>query len=424
MKLNVQKFKDGGQSKKVEATFGLPEVNIYPQNEFGDIARSQGIRTARNWRTVKEGTTKGVNDFYNDPRTQMVMAGLPLPSMLDAAGDAIKVVGPIIKNSKVGQLIGNLLSKNKKTFKSQINWGKWNKEIPKNKELLNEYNTIEQQAKSSGTWMKNPNGTSFPGTPEQFVQQQSSNFKRVFPEGAEITYRGVLKNKPTLSDFGENQDNAIFTANRELANKYGNRTDDPLRPLITSGKDKSGVHQLYSKNSKNNLFLDAAGDDWANIDLSDIGYKKTLLKHSIDVQQENLPRFLDDKKSYEIIKNKLNDDLERFKRLDDIKDDRIKIRNDLKNNNDLSEFVNVKDKTWTDGLAKYVKNRGINKIKIKDINDGGYGNIIIHNNRIGNYLKSAIGNNGMFDMTNPNIYKTIIGGAAIQQLNKNKDKNK
>ena len=25
-------------------------------------------------------------------------------------------------------------------------------------------------------------------------------------------------------------------------------------------------------------------------------------------------------------------------------------------------------------------------------------------------------------MTNPNIYKTIIGGAAIQQLNKNKDK--
>ena len=42
----------------MEATFGLPEVNIYPQNEFGDIARSQGIRTARNWRTVKEGTTK------------------------------------------------------------------------------------------------------------------------------------------------------------------------------------------------------------------------------------------------------------------------------------------------------------------------------------------------------------------------------
>ena len=120
MKLNIQKFKDGGLPNKNVATFGLPEVNIYPQNEFGDIARSQGIRTARNWRTVKEGTTKGINDFYNDPRTQMVMAGLPLPSMLDAAGDAIKVVGPIIKNSKVGKIVGNLLGPKKQTIQNFI----------------------------------------------------------------------------------------------------------------------------------------------------------------------------------------------------------------------------------------------------------------------------------------------------------------
>ena len=46
----VKKFEGGGQTKKVEATFGLPEVNIYPQNEFGDIARSQGINRARNWK--------------------------------------------------------------------------------------------------------------------------------------------------------------------------------------------------------------------------------------------------------------------------------------------------------------------------------------------------------------------------------------
>ena len=30
-----------------------------------------------------------------------------------------------------------------------------------------------------------------------------------------------------------------------------------------------------------------------------------------------------------------------------------------------------------------------------------------------NQIKSAIGNNGMFDMTNPNIYKSIIGGATL-----------
>ena len=92
---NLPKYSNGGITQEpVEATFGLPEVNIYPQNEFGDIARSQGITTARNWRTVKEGTTKGINDFVNDPRTQLVMAGLPMPSMVDGVVDAIRAIKP------------------------------------------------------------------------------------------------------------------------------------------------------------------------------------------------------------------------------------------------------------------------------------------------------------------------------------------
>ena len=99
----VKKFEEGGQAKQIDASFGLPEVNVYPQNEFGDIARSQGINKARNWRKVKEGTTKGINDFYNDPRTQMVMAGLPLPSMLDAAGDGIRMAGPIVTGKQIGR---------------------------------------------------------------------------------------------------------------------------------------------------------------------------------------------------------------------------------------------------------------------------------------------------------------------------------
>ena len=45
---DVKKFKGGGKSDEVSATFGLSEVNIYPQNEFGNIARSQGINRARN----------------------------------------------------------------------------------------------------------------------------------------------------------------------------------------------------------------------------------------------------------------------------------------------------------------------------------------------------------------------------------------
>lgn len=51
-----------------------------------------------------------------------------------------------------------------KEFKSEIDWGKWNKEIPENKALMREYNAIEQQAKSNGTWMKNPDGSDFVGS--------------------------------------------------------------------------------------------------------------------------------------------------------------------------------------------------------------------------------------------------------------------
>ena len=98
---NLPKYSNGGVTQEpVEAVFGLPEVNIYPQNEFGDIARSQGITTARNWRTVKEGTTKGINDFANDPRTQLVMAGLPMPSLVDGAIDAVRAIKPTANLAK------------------------------------------------------------------------------------------------------------------------------------------------------------------------------------------------------------------------------------------------------------------------------------------------------------------------------------
>ena len=51
------------EENDIVAHFSLPEVAIYPNNEFGDIARAHGITTARNWRKVKEGTTAGINQF-------------------------------------------------------------------------------------------------------------------------------------------------------------------------------------------------------------------------------------------------------------------------------------------------------------------------------------------------------------------------
>ena len=44
MKIKIPK---GEQGEKLPI-FGLPEVNIYPNNQWGDIARKQGLQTARN----------------------------------------------------------------------------------------------------------------------------------------------------------------------------------------------------------------------------------------------------------------------------------------------------------------------------------------------------------------------------------------
>ena len=65
--------------------------------------------------------------------------------------------------------------------KSEIDWKKWNPDTPKHSELIKEYNDIEMISKRSGKWMKNPDGSDFKGTPEQFIQQQSSWFKKSFP---------------------------------------------------------------------------------------------------------------------------------------------------------------------------------------------------------------------------------------------------
>ena len=135
----ISAYANGGVTQEpVEATFGLPEVNIYPQNEFGDIARSQGITTARNWRTVKEGTTKGINDFHNDPRIQMIMAGLPLPSMIDAAADGLKLLKPVIQNTKIGGKVIGVIDNTIDNVSDFVD----HKFVPKSKRFIEDISTF------------------------------------------------------------------------------------------------------------------------------------------------------------------------------------------------------------------------------------------------------------------------------------------
>ena len=201
---NLPKYSNGGVTQEpVEATFGLPEVNIYPQNEFGDIARSQGITTARNWRTVKEGTTKGINDFYNDPRTQLVMAGLPMPSIIDGVADGLKLLKPVIQNTKVG---GKVLGAIDNTIDNVADFVD-HKFIPKAKRFVEDASTFTrgvgtgetglQDLVTTGVVRGNPRGGLTTAHNLAKIKKSDSfrNFEELYPDEANRILNNDLRKK-------------------------------------------------------------------------------------------------------------------------------------------------------------------------------------------------------------------------------------
>lgn len=251
--------------------------------------------------------------------------------------------------------------KPQQTFKSEIDWSKWNKEIPENKALMQEYNVIEQQTKANGTWMKNPDGSPFQGSPEQFVQQNSQNFKKAFgnsklvnPDGSPtIQYHGSAKkfdafdeSKFQLGDSGYSGVGIYTTPSKSTAQSYAMSSSS-----FHSGKIEPTVYELYGQ---------------ANNPIS----------------------------SSQLIKENKGRDLFNFHRKNNWK-------GELTPEESLMEF----DAAIADQLP--------NVERIRPWNDAR--EIVFPSNK---QLKSAIGNNGMFDMTNPNIYKTIVGGLATGTLGK------
>ena len=236
----------------------------------------------------------------------------------------------------------------KPQFESEINWAKWNKEIPDNPQLMQEYNVIEQTSKANGNWMKNPDGSPFQGTPEQFVQQNSNNFKKAFPEGSNISYRGDLSK---ISEIKSQQE-----LGKEAIKRKYNLTDDDseaLEKLWSRVKDKLNSGK-YTTNEYEAALKYAKGD------------KNKVLSLYTDIRN---PKFTETGESFRVLEK-----------------DRQKL---------LSKGY---DALITKPSSFYPEGE----------------NVLLKNNQI----KSAIGNNGMFDMTNPNIYKTVAGALATGTLGK------
>ena len=327
----------------------------------------------------------------------------------------------------------------KSNFESEINWGQWNKEIPDNPQLIKEYNTIEQSSKANGSWMKNPDGSKFQGTPEQFVQQNSSNFKKAFPKGFNTTYRGTMSH--FVENFNPNRSMATFTGSKDLASSYSGKGWSTDVNYLTSDSPEfsGGMYELAHPKSTNSLTFDGMNDDWTSISLLPPEVKKkTILDNisrissSIEKQKSFLNSGIQDpvNKSWKFPGNDVTYSDELYKQgtthmeniLKGYKES-LKYADQPLDNPTLLENMRKKlgDRTITDNIAKYIKDNNVDYVKIININDGGFGDVSMVNHKEGNFLKSLRGNNGMFDMKNPDIYKTLIPGAmtlgALNQTN-------
>ena len=249
----------------------------------------------------------------------------------------------------------------KTNFKSEIDWAKWNKEIPSNQPLLQEYNAIEKATKANGNWMKNPDGSAFQGTPEQFVQQQSQNFKNAFGNSKLVNPDG----SPTIQYHGS-------------AKKF-DTFDESKFQLGDSGYSGQGIYTTPSKTTANSYATSSA--KFHNGEINPTVYEL--------YGQANNPI-----SSSQLIKEGNNRDLFNFHR-------KRNWKGELTPKESLLEY----DAAIADQLP--------NVENIRPWNDAR--EIVFPTNK---QLKSSIGNNGMFDMTNPNIYKALvpaIGAGVLSQ---------
>ena len=297
-----------------------------------------------------QGATKMGPDLYEGNYKGAAMDALMmLPIAIPAAKTLKNIKTSVAPELREGLQTSGFSDIFKSKPKSEINWGNWNKEIPENSQLMKEYNAIEQTTKANGSWMKNSDGSTFQGTPEQFVQQNSENFKKAFSNTKVRDPKGNIQitNHSTWDKFDEFD-----------LNKFG-QTDD--------GFYGKGAYFHPNTNSQG-LYGDINMNSYVNIENPMPHETRSFFGR-------------EGRGSY----------------WDSAKNEQVKI-------DDLGSL-------WKGKYDGYITPHG--EYPLNDFNSTEYITNIPSN------IKSATGNNGMFNMTNPNIYKAVVPGAiglgALQQ---------
>lgn len=380
------------------------------------------ISQTRNWSQADQDHSNMVKARINNPASDLGILGANMASNItrfrnltpeeiarttDNPGETINLSLEMVKAGLINELVGygaskaipfifkygkKLLDASKiNKFKSEVDWSKWNKEIPKNTKLIKEYHAIEKTSKANNTWMKNSDGSVFEGTPEQFVQQNSSNFKKAFPEGFHNVYRGSQSFDPTLSSSlsGNKNNHVLFgSSDRSVAESYATNGGYNLNHIF---KDKGKRPNFFHpETSKPSVYTGAAEDVNPGM------YNYAITKKTPQIKADGMG---------EMWYNAKNDDV-----LNWINQNKKKTKNRL----DMNKFDSNwnPDRVSTDDVAEYMNEKNIPTGVVHNTLDANLrpapiSNVFMSNPRL-TKIKSLVYNNGMFDMTNPNIYKSAL----------------
>jgi len=369
-------------------------------------------------------------DFYGDEADPTVYAGITaggllLPNIIERPA---KALGRAAK--KFFRFGGD-----KTRFVSEIDWSKWNQETPKYPELIKEYNEIEKQTKRAGTWMKNADGTDFEGSPEQFIQQRSSYYRKAFPDGGTRVYRGVGPNDwkqgpeaPRWDTGGYDPENAVpanqpvfLSEDLEQARSY--QGDDvaynsPFLGPKTYSDPRGGTFDLQAPSGSRDIASDQSGRNFKNLGtVQGIGPFKARGIRNLSNKRE-LRRFYKDYNTW--AKQNNRNQITEFDRSKAI--DELPLFKDIEK--EQAFIKSMPNSASTDDVADFLSSpqgKKYSSFTARDIDDNSMGDVRIHRNEPGNYLKSNVGNVGFFDLNDPDVFKAlvpIVGFSAAYKMAK------
>ena len=324
-------------------------------------------------------------EYFNDA-PKMVKQLLSNPNYPGAKEEFLRSRG--IKQKEIEEVLGSL----------ETNVAKREAEIAPKYENLPDSEYVRPDEVVYDTTLED-----FTGTPEQFVQSNSENFKKAYPEGWYSTYRGGDVNPELYTNHGKGS-NVVFTTTDQYGAKVYNRMGDINEPLSTTEAPQRGLTQLYAPNTKNKIVID--GDDSYIHD-----------GRLITGQRKNYARL--NTLNQKPVTTLQRQNLDAFNKHMRINYPDVKL-NDRVHTDHFADFLNTPE------------GKHIDRVEFKKILDGTQEPIDVevnnfHNNR---RLKSMWNNNGMFDMNNPNIYKSILpaigtgalGLGALENYYNNKQK--